>query len=148
MATSDQQRPEVSLAVYGLCVALPDGTALIEDLQLEARRGEAIVVIGPSGAGKSTLLRALFDREAMSAEGFLISSESAEIRSSLGLVPQRGALFDHVDVAENLGIALRAAGRASTVHEIARWLTIMGLDPEWASTSRPVASLRTCTEIT
>lgn len=33
------------------------------------------------------------------------------------------------------------AKRASTVREIARWLTVVGRDPEWASKSRPVASL-------
>jgi putative ATP-binding cassette transporter len=47
------------LAVEGLDLDLPDGTALLRGVALEAGPGEAVLVVGPTGSGKSTLLRAI-----------------------------------------------------------------------------------------
>ena len=34
-----------------------EGQVVLDDIQIEARAGELLVVLGPSGCGKSTLLR-------------------------------------------------------------------------------------------
>ncbi len=47
------------LRTHGLRLALPDGSALDEPLDLALHPGERWLICGPSGAGKSTLLRAL-----------------------------------------------------------------------------------------
>ena len=47
------------LAVRGLRVALPDGRVIIDDLSLDLRPGEVVVLLGGSGAGKSTFARAV-----------------------------------------------------------------------------------------
>lgn len=47
------------VAVSQLDLALPDGTALLRQVDLAAKAGEAVLVTGPTGAGKSTLLRAM-----------------------------------------------------------------------------------------
>ncbi len=51
-----------TLSVRGLTVTL-GARAVIRDLDLELRRGDAIAVVGPSGAGKSALVRALVGLE-------------------------------------------------------------------------------------
>lgn len=47
------------LVLSGLDVALPDGTRLINRLELELAAGDSLLITGQSGCGKSTLMRAM-----------------------------------------------------------------------------------------
>lgn len=132
------------LAVKGLRVALPDGRVLIDGVDLSIEPGEVIVLLGGSGAGKSTFARVLFEREELDAAGFEVVSAQLDLdRAQLGLVPQRGALFDHLDVRGNLELALRHADGDTTPKEgeAAEWLERVGLDPKLAEPGTPVTSL-------
>src|SRR5436190_14669676 len=101
---------EQTLSVRGLRVALPDGRVLIDGVDLQIAPGEVIVLLGGSGAGKSTFARVLFERDELDAAGFDVVTAKLDLdRDQLGLVPQRGALFDHLDVRGNLELALRHA---------------------------------------
>ena len=127
-----------ALAVRGLRVALPDGRVLIDGVDLSIAPGEVVVLLGGSGAGKSTFARVLFERDELEAAGFDVMAAQLDLdREQLGLVPQRGALFDHLDVRGNLEIALRHSG--GDVAEAPRWLERVGLDPALADA--PVTSL-------
>src|SRR3954471_12784027 len=96
------------LAVRGLRVALPDGRVLIDGVDLTIGAGEVVVLLGGSGAGKSTFARVLFERDELDAAGFDVVAAQLDLdRDQLGLVPQRGALFDHLDIRGNLELALR-----------------------------------------
>ena len=53
------QEQAQALDIAGLQVLRPDGHALIADLNLRLRAGQALLIKGPSGSGKTTLLRAL-----------------------------------------------------------------------------------------
>jgi vitamin B12/bleomycin/antimicrobial peptide transport system ATP-binding/permease protein len=50
---------EAGLGIRDLTVGLPDGRALLTDLDLDLAGGESLLVKGPSGSGKTTLLRSL-----------------------------------------------------------------------------------------
>ncbi len=128
------------LEVRGLKVALPDGRVLIDDLSLTIAPGEVVVLLGGSGAGKSTFARVLFERDELERAGYQVSSSLLAFdRDQLGLVPQRGALFDHLDVRGNLELALRYAGEPPG--DAAAWLARVGLDPQVAAPGTPVGSL-------
>lgn len=132
--------PTPTLAVRGLRVVLPDGRVLIDGVDLEIGAGEVVVLLGGSGAGKSTFARVLFERDELEASGFDVVAAQLDLdRGQLGLVPQRGALFDHLDVRGNLELALRHAGRPAS--EAASWLARVGLDPELAAPGTPVTGL-------
>jgi ABC-type transporter Mla maintaining outer membrane lipid asymmetry ATPase subunit MlaF/ABC-type transporter Mla maintaining outer membrane lipid asymmetry permease subunit MlaE len=121
------------LHVRGLRVALPDGRVLIDSIDLEVGAGEVIVLLGGSGAGKSTFARVLFEREELDLAGFDVVAARLDLdREQLGLVPQRGALFDHLDVRGNLEIAMRHATPPSD-DDPAAWLERVGLDRELAT---------------
>jgi len=93
---------------------LPDGGVLLDDVSLEVRPGEVVVILGGSGAGKSTFSRVLFEPEALARDGFVVDARRVEVaEGDLGLVPQRGALFDHLDVRGNVELALRYGTRSS-----------------------------------
>src|SRR5262245_5133979 len=99
-----------ALAVRGLRVALPDGRVLIDGIDLAIGAGEVVVLLGGSGAGKSTFARVLFERDELDDAGFEVVAAKLDLdRGQLGLVPQRGALFDHLDVRGNLRLALAHA---------------------------------------
>src|SRR3954470_24743088 len=117
------EAPPSSLVVRGLRVALPDGRVLIDGVDLTVGAGEVIVLLGGSGAGKSTFARVLFEREELDDAGFEVIAAQLDLdRDQLGLVPQRGALFDHLDVRGNLELALRHAGHDVTASEAPDWL--------------------------
>ena len=133
------------LAVRGLRVALPDGRVLIDGVDLTIGAGEVVVLLGGSGAGKSTFARVLFEREELDAAGFDVMAAQLDLdRGQLGLVPQRGALFDHLDIRGNLELALRhAEGRSVTppAEEAIEWLTRVGLDAKLAAPGTSVTRL-------
>jgi ABC-type transporter Mla maintaining outer membrane lipid asymmetry ATPase subunit MlaF/ABC-type transporter Mla maintaining outer membrane lipid asymmetry permease subunit MlaE len=129
-----------ALAVRGLRVALPDGRVLIDGVDLTIGEGEVVVLLGGSGAGKSTFARVLFERDELEAAGFDVMAAQLDLdRDQLALVPQRGALFDHLDVRGNLELALRHAGQSTDGVET--WLERVGLDPNLAEPGTPVTRL-------
>ncbi|HVK84061.1 MAG TPA: ATP-binding cassette domain-containing protein, partial [Kofleriaceae bacterium] len=131
-----------ALHVRGLRVALPDGRVLIDGVDLSIGAGEVVVLLGGSGAGKSTFARVLFERDELESAGFDVIATTLELdRDQLGLVPQRGALFDHLDVRGNLELALRHAEGDASGEDPAAWLARVGLDPKLAEPGTPVTGL-------
>lgn len=86
----------------------------LDDVDLAVVDGSFTAVLGASGCGKTTLLRVIagFDRpdqgevrlgdRVLTGPGTHIPPE----RRGIGIVPQEGALFPHLDVAQNVGFGL------------------------------------------
>ncbi|HVA13066.1 MAG TPA: ABC transporter ATP-binding protein/permease [Stellaceae bacterium] len=55
----DVERTGEGVSVSRLDLDLPDGAALLRQVDLAAKPGEAVLITGPTGSGKSTLLRAI-----------------------------------------------------------------------------------------
>lgn len=92
------------------------GKPVLEDINLEVRGGEILVIIGPSGSGKSTLLRLIIGLLKPTAgeiwvDGQEISrmseNELNQMRRHMGMVFQYSALFDSMSVGENVAFGLR-----------------------------------------
>ncbi len=136
--------PRLLLEARKLEIDRPDGAPLLRDVDLELREGEIVALLGGSGAGKSTLVTALHDRAALELAGFRVRAELLERHAGVGIVPQRGALFDHLDVAGNLALALRNAypPREVNAGALQDALRSVDLPSDWAGAeSRPVGRL-------
>ncbi len=85
-------------------------------LELKVRRGELLVLFGGSGTGKSTLLRAIIGLDRAAGGSIKLDGHELnelddkgwrEIRRKIGYSFQSGALFDSLNVGENLEYPLR-----------------------------------------
>ena len=94
------------------------GVPAVQDLWLEVKAGERLALLGPSGCGKSTILQMIAgvlqpDAGKIFLEGRLLNSVPPE-RRDMALVLQKGLLFPHLSVGENVafGLKMRRVSRA------------------------------------
>ncbi|MBI5485823.1 MAG: ABC transporter ATP-binding protein [Deltaproteobacteria bacterium] len=127
------------LAVQGLSV-VAGRQAILEDVSLELREGEILVVAGPSGGGKTTLLRTLAGLVAPTAGevrvGGVLASAARRVivppeRRRIAMVFQDLALWPHLTVHGNLAFGLAAQGvargeRARRIAEVLDWVGLAG----------------------
>jgi multiple sugar transport system ATP-binding protein len=112
------------------------GAHVVDDLSLEVRDGEFIVLLGPSGCGKTTTLRMLAGLESVTSGDIFIDGERINDvptqHRDLAMVFQSYALYPHMTIAENIGYPLRVrkldkAERATRVQRVAQMLEIESL---------------------
>src|SRR5438067_7472917 len=89
----------------------PDGTRAVNDINLDIRDGEFMVLVGPSGCGKTTALRMVAGLEDIS-EGVLKIGERVvnHVPSrdrDIAMVFQSYALYPHLSVFDNIAFGLR-----------------------------------------
>ena len=95
---------------------------VLSEISFSLPHGQAVAIVGKSGAGKSVLLKCLIglvkpDEGTIYVDNKLINSMSfsqlQEIRASIGMVFQFGALFDSLTVRDNISLALRKLTKLS-----------------------------------
>ncbi|XGC80616.1 ABC transporter ATP-binding protein [Bdellovibrio bacteriovorus] len=109
---------------------------ILKNIDLEIASGEFLVLVGPSGCGKSTLLRTLAGLETLDGGDILAKGQSiAKCEPQdrdIAMVFQNYALYPHMNVAENMGFALKLQKKSADeikkrVSEIAELLQISHL---------------------
>ena len=112
------------------------GACVVDDLSLEIRDGEFVVLLGPSGCGKTTTLRMLAGLETVSSGDIFIDNDRVNDvptqHRDLAMVFQSYALYPHMTIAENIGYPLRVrkfdkTQRAERVNRVAAMLEIESL---------------------
>ena len=92
-----------------------DGDDILENISLSINKGEIAVILGPSGAGKSSILKIILglwkpDSGSVMIDGIetsgLSEKEILPLRSKTGVVFQGDALFDSLNVEDNVGYFL------------------------------------------
>jgi len=91
------------------------GPLALDDVCLEVRLGEVMVVMGPSGSGKSTLIRTFNGLESIDAGelnvlGIPLDADGdprqiRRIRRRVGMVFQQFNLFPHLSILDNITLA-------------------------------------------
>ena len=116
------------------------GVPALDCVSLEVAAGRRTAIVGPSGSGKTTLLRLIAGFDAPDSgrivlDGITLTDGSTSVpafRRGVGVVMQDGALFPHLNVAENIGFGLPPSmpGRAARIRHL---LELVGLPTQMAS---------------
>ncbi|HUZ88541.1 MAG TPA: ABC transporter ATP-binding protein [Candidatus Acidoferrales bacterium] len=110
--------------------------AALEEMSLQVRDHECLVLVGPSGSGKSTALRIIAGLEQPTSGDVYIGERKVTKllprQRSIAMVFQSYALYPHMDVEGNLSFGLRLAGEnraeiAKRVREVSERLDIARL---------------------
>ncbi len=92
-----------------------NGQVVLDDITLEVKEGEILAILGESGTGKSVLLKNMMgllrpDRGQIQIDGREITQlpegELLKLRKNIGYLFQEGALYDYMNVFENIAFPL------------------------------------------
>jgi len=112
---------------------------VLSGLDLDIFAGEVVTIIGESGSGKSILLKAMMglievDAGTIRFDGEEVTGQTerqwTQTRRRIGMLFQESALFDSLDVDENVGYALREQTMMTEeeiAQRIAETLALVGL---------------------
>jgi len=89
----------------------PDGTVAVDDVELEVRDGEFMILVGPSGCGKTTALRMVAGLEEITSGEIRIGDRVVNglepKERDVAMVFQNYALYPHMTVRENIAFPLK-----------------------------------------
>jgi len=116
---------------------------VLNDVSLEIEEGKTLVVIGPSGTGKSVLLKHIIgllkpDAGTITVDGKNVArlkrKELVAYRQNIGYVFQNGALFDSMDVFENVRLGIVDEDKFKDLEyaqkRVAECIRLVNLQPE------------------
>jgi phospholipid/cholesterol/gamma-HCH transport system ATP-binding protein len=119
--TPSRAAPPPKIAVIDLWKSF-SGKEVLRGIDIDVRTDESLVIVGGSGVGKSVLLKHLIglmqpDRGHVIIDGEDIATADPKVclalRRKFGMSFQEGALFDSMDVFENIAFPLRRHTRMS-----------------------------------
>ncbi|MFY9968599.1 MAG: ABC transporter ATP-binding protein [Roseiarcus sp.] len=127
------------LAIAGLAKTL-GARAVLRGLELTVESGGLLAILGASGSGKTTLLRCIcgferVDEGSIRIGGAIVAGGKTHVppeRRRVGYVAQEGALFPHLNVADNIafGLPRRLRRERRRVDEL---LELVGLPRSYAA---------------
>lgn len=118
---------------------------VLNGVNLVVQEGETMALLGPSGTGKSVLLKAIIGLIRPDSGDIIVDDqhvqklkrrELSQLRATIGYVFQNGALFDSMDVFENIRLGLTDEEQFKN-HDFARerateCLRLVNLNPDTA----------------
>jgi len=120
-----------------------DEKVVLDGFSLDVYPGETVVILGGSGTGKSVSLRHIIglmrpDSGEVVVDGEVVHTMGEEalvgVRRKVGFLFQGGALFDSMDVHDNIAFPLHEAGweREKIERRVPEVLALVDLDPSVA----------------
>ena len=116
---------------------------VLDGVDFDVKEGETVALLGPSGTGKSVTLKTMIGLVRPDDGVILVDDKDVwnldrrglkEMREGIGYVFQYGALFDSIDVFENVHLGITNEEQyGDLVHSrerVAECLKLVNLDPE------------------
>src|SRR6202046_215028 len=134
-AASDTASPVIELLHSSY--QLPDGRALLHNLNISVKSGETLVLLGRSGAGKSTALKMINRMLELSGGEIRVEGKSTidwdpiALRRHIGYVIQEIGLFPYYTVEQNISLVPRLEKwpENRTRARVAELMKLVGLEP-------------------
>src|SRR5213595_53900 len=110
------------------------GLHAVDDVDLQIREGEFLVLLGPSGCGKTTLLRMIAGLEKPTSGDVVIGgrvvNDLPPRARKIAMVFQSYALYPHLTVEKNIAFPLKAQGvpRASIPDAVLKAAAAVGIE--------------------
>jgi multiple sugar transport system ATP-binding protein len=114
----------------------PGGFKAVDDISLEIRDHEFVVLVGPSGCGKSTTLRMIAGLDKISSGNIYIDGQRVNHLPAkdrdIAMVFQNYALYPHMTAYENMafGLTLRKYPKAEIDARVRQAAQILGITDE------------------
>lgn len=114
---------------------------ILKGVNLEIEKGKTTVIFGVSGGGKSTIIKHIVgllkpDSGTITVDGIRVDNADEAtlraIRTKVGFLFQSGALFDSMNIRENVAFPMREHQKLTPKeleYKIDEKLTMVGLDP-------------------
>src|SRR3990167_7051529 len=115
---------------------------ILRGVNLEIEKGKTTVIFGVSGGGKSTIIKHIVgllkpDSGTITIDGTRVDNADEttlrSIRTKVGFLFQSGALFDSMNIRENVAFPMLEHQQLSSKeleYKIDEKLTMVGLDPK------------------
>lgn len=112
-----------------------DEEAVLVDVSFKIKPGETKIILGESGSGKSTILKLILGLIRPDSGQILVQGEDitrmserelVQVRGSIGMIFQEGALFDSLSVRDNVGYRLSEEGKLGEEEINAETLQLLG----------------------
>jgi phospholipid/cholesterol/gamma-HCH transport system ATP-binding protein len=111
-------------------------TRVLEGINLDVAKGEVLAIMGSSGGGKTTLLKCVSGlvsptKGEIVVDGVDVAQDPEEARRRMGMVFQYSALFDYLNVRDNVLFGVRRLDRLKKRDEpefVAERLREVGLE--------------------
>ncbi len=111
---------------------------VLDDVNINIKKGEFVFIIGHSGAGKSTFMKLLFKEENPTSGRIFVADREItklsrrivpQIRRNIGMIFQDFKLLENKTVYDNVAYAMEIIGEKNIVirREVPRMLQLMGI---------------------
>jgi putative spermidine/putrescine transport system ATP-binding protein len=110
------------------------GTTVVNDFNLDVKKGEFVSFLGPSGCGKTTTLRMIAGFEVPTTGKVTLDdadiTDKAPNQRNVGMVFQAYALFPNMTVAQNIGFGMQIhkESKAAIKQRVEEMLSIIHLE--------------------
>lgn len=122
------------ISLNGMTKVYGHDVVAVDNVDLEIRNGEFMVLLGPSGCGKSTTLRMIAGLEEITSGELMIDGRSMNnvdpADRDLAIVFQNYALYPHMTVSGNMafGLKLRKVERDEIDRRINKTAAMLGME--------------------
>src|SRR5215216_7636274 len=122
---------DLAIDVQGMTKRFGNRT-VVNNIDMQVRKGEIYGFLGPNGSGKTTFIRMLCgllhaDAGSGTCLGYDVIKESEAIKRHVGYMTQRFSFYEDLSIAENLDFVARMYGVKDRREAVLRSIEGLGL---------------------